>query len=268
LRLIADVGIVGLPNAGKSTLLAALTRARPKVADYPFTTLQPNLGVLDSLAEPVIVLADIPGLIEGAHQGAGLGTDFLRHVQRTRVLIHLLDGSSAHPVADYSQVNAELALFDPGLADKLQVVAVNKMDLPAVAEAWPRWRAELASRGVTALRISALARSGLDELVAAVRAALVRADAQAVPEPEALPVYRLVPDPTEFTVQRDPDGAWRVQGKAVERSAHMTYWEHDEAVRRFQRLLSRLGVERALKDAGAESGDTVRIGDYELEWQD
>jgi len=265
LRLIADTGIVGVPNAGKSTLLAALTNARPKIADYPFTTTEPNLGVA-SLEGGQLILADIPGLIEGAHKGVGLGTDFLRHIRRTRALIHLIDGSTADPIVDFSQINAELALFDPALGDKPQVVAINKMDLPQVRERWPQLEADFGARGVHPLPISALARTGLKELLSAVRDALQQAPPIAVEE--AVPLYRPEPDPSEYTVARDPDGAWRVRGKAVERAAKMTYWEHDEAVRRFQGLLEHLGVEEALRAAGVRVGDTVRIGEYELEWQD
>ena len=265
LRLIADTGIVGVPNAGKSTLLAALTNARPKIADYPFTTTEPNLGVA-SLDGGQLILADIPGLIEGAHKGVGLGTDFLRHIRRTRALIHLIDGSAADPIVDFSQINAELALFDPALGDKPQVVAINKVDLPEVRERWPQLEADFGARGVHPLPISALARTGLKELLSAVRDALQQAPPIAVEE--AVPLYRPEPDPSEYTVARDPDGAWRVSGKAVERAAKMTYWEHDEAVRRFQGLLEHLGVEEALRAAGVRVGDTVRIGEYELEWQD
>ena len=138
LKLIADVGIVGAPNAGKSTLLASTTRARPKIGDYPFTTLEPNLGVAELDDETVLVLADIPGLIEGAHRGIGLGHDFLRHIQRTRVLIHLLDGMAPDPLLDFAQINSELALFDPNLAAKPQIVVLNKIDLPDVQARWTR----------------------------------------------------------------------------------------------------------------------------------
>ena len=163
LKLIADIGIVGVPNAGKSTFLAAVTNARPKIAPYPFTTLEPNLGVAELDDETSLVLADIPGLIEGAHQGVGLGDDFLRHIQRTRVLIHLLDGLAEDPVLDFAQINSELALFDPTLAKKPQVVVFNKMDLPEVQERWPKIAAQLKKRshlpGADApLAISALAR--------------------------------------------------------------------------------------------------------------
>ncbi len=265
LRLIADVGIVGAPNAGKSTLLAALTNARPKIADYPFTTTEPNLGVATLEGNPV-VLADIPGLIEGAHKGSGLGTEFLRHIRRTRVLTHLIDGSAPAPLIDFSQINAELALFDPTLGTKPQVVAVNKMDLPHVRGRWPELQAAFGERGVSPLPISAMAGTGLDELLRAVQDALRQAPPPSVEE--TVPLYRPEPGPSDYTVARDPDGAWRVSGKAIERAAKMTYWEHDEAVRRFQGLLEHLGVEEALRAAGAREGETVRIGEFELEWKD
>jgi GTP-binding protein len=265
LRLIADVGIIGVPNAGKSTLLAALTKARPKIADYPFTTLQPNLGVAELDDEITMVLADVPGLIEGAHQGAGLGSIFLRHIQRTRVLIHLIDGSSVNPLADFSQINAELALFDERLAVKPQVVAINKLDLPEVKDRYPRLEKQFRQLGYKPLPISALARDGLRELMYTAYRLLQEAEPVELVE-EELPVYKPGPAPDEFEVIREPDGSWRVKGVAVERAAEMTYWEYDEAVRRYQGLLARLGVEDALRAAGARSGDTVHIGEYELEW--
>lgn len=266
LRLMADVGIVGVPNAGKSTLLAAVTNARPKIADYPFTTLEPNLGVADLGDGRTLVLADIPGLIEGAHHGVGLGTAFLRHIQRTRALIHLIDGTSKDPLADFSQINSELALFDSRLKDKPQVVAVNKIDLPEVQQRWPELQANFRQRGQSVMAISALARTGVGDLLLAAARAVERAPAATVDK--AVPVYRPEPEATAFEVRRDPDGAWRVAGTGIERAAEMTYWEYDEAVRHLQRLLVRLGVEEALRQAGARSGDTVRIGEYELEWQD
>jgi len=267
LRLIADVGIVGAPNAGKSTLLAALTRAQPKIADYPFTTLAPNLGVAELDGGETMVLADIPGLIEGAHSGAGLGSRFLRHVQRTRVLIHLIDGSAPDPLADFSQVNSELALFDANLSRKKQVVAVNKIDLPEVSRRWKEIERTFREHGFRPLAISAKERTGLDGLLSNIFKLWL---AEKVPEEreELVPVYRPKEEPEAFKVSREPDGGWRVAGKAVERAASMTYWEYDEAVRRFQRVLERLGVDEALRDAGARTGDTVRIGEYELEWQD
>jgi GTP-binding protein len=266
LRLIADIGIIGVPNAGKSTLLAALTNARPKIADYPFTTLQPNLGVARLDDDRDIVLADIPGLLEGAHHGVGLGSTFLRHIQRTRALIHLVDGLSEDPIADFSQVNTELALFDPRLKTRPQVVAINKIDQPQVIARLEGLERRLRELGVRPLRVSALARTGTRELLRTAVQAMLRA----APEPEAeqLPVYRPEEEASSFTLERESGRAWRVSGRALERAAAMTYWEYDEAVRRFQRILARVGVDEALREAGAQPGDAVRIGEHELEWQE
>ncbi len=267
LKLIADVGIVGVPNAGKSSFLAAVTNAKPKIADYPFTTLEPNLGVADLDANTSLVLADIPGLVEGAHRGVGLGDAFLRHIQRTKVLIHLLDGLSPDPVADYAQINSELALFDPELTRKPMIVALNKIDLPEVQERWPQIQRALKEHGVEATAISALRKIGLQPILWQC-AELVK-QAPAVPVREELPVYRPAADPRAFQVIRLPDGSFKVTGEAVERAAAMTYWEYEESVRRFQKLMETLGVDEALRQAGVQNGDTVFIGDqFELEWQE
>lgn len=267
LRLIADVGIIGLPNAGKSTLLAALTNAHPKIGSYPFTTLEPNLGVARLDDDTAIVLADIPGLIEGASQGAGLGHDFLRHIQRTRVVIHVLDGLSKDPLADYSQINSELALYDPGLARKPQVVALNKIDEPEVEARLAGIRRTMKKQNVDLLGISALARTNVRELLE--RAAEKMAQTPPPPEePEQVPVYRPKEDPRDFHVDRTGPGTWRVTGNSIERAAAMTYWEHDGSVRRFQKLMEALGVDAALRKAGIANGDTVAIGEWELDWQD
>ncbi|MEW6718604.1 MAG: GTPase ObgE [Chloroflexota bacterium] len=265
LKLIADIGIVGVPNAGKSTFLAAVTSARPKIAPYPFTTLEPNLGVAELDMETTLVLADIPGLIEGAHQGAGLGHDFLRHIQRTRVLIHLLDGLSANPIADFSQINTELSLFDSHLTQKPQLVAFNKIDLPEVQERWPRVEAALKELGHQPMEVSALAGTNVRKLL--YKAAEMLTALPPEEEVTALPVYRPESDPREFSIERLPEG-WRVKGEAIERAAAMTYWEYDQSVRRFQHILGALGIETALRKAGVQEGDTVFISDYELEWQD
>jgi GTP-binding protein len=267
LRLIADIGLVGSPNAGKSTFLAAVTAARPKIAPYPFTTTEPNLGVAAIAEYETLVLADIPGLIEGAHAGIGLGFAFLRHVQRTRVLIHLVDGASTDPIADFSQINTELALFDPGLARKPQIIAVNKMDLPEARERWENLRLELQTRGYEAFAVSALTRQGTREVLFRAAQLLREIPAPELEEKE-LPVYRAPEDPTAFSIVREADGAWRVTGKRIERAAEMTYWELDEAVARFQRILEALGIHRALVEAGVQQGDMVRIGEHELEWND
>ncbi len=189
LKLIADIGLIGVPNAGKSTLLSVLTNATPKIAAYPFTTLEPNLGVAEIADGRSFVLADIPGLIEGASQGIGLGHDFLRHIQRTRVLIHLLDGLSADPVADYSQINSELALFDPGLGRKPQIVALNKIDQPEVRERLELIQKSMREKKVEIVPISALARTNVHELLLkAVEKLGESTDLEEVPAP--LPVYR------------------------------------------------------------------------------
>lgn len=270
LRLIADIGIIGVPNAGKSTLLASVTNARPKIASYPFTTLEPNLGVAVMDDETSLILADIPGLIEGAHMGIGLGHDFLRHIQRTRVLIHLLDGLSEDPVLDFAQINTELSLFDPDLAVKPQVVALNKMDLPDVQGNYNQVEAKIKQLGgeirvEELFGISAATGSGVRKLL--YRAAQVL---DSLPEPEEtgkIPLYRPESDPNEFTVDRENEG-WRISGISIERAAAMTYWEHYQGIRRFQRILETLGIDQALREAGIQTGDTVYIGDHELEWED
>lgn len=266
LKLIADIGIVGVPNAGKSSLLASVTRAKPKIANYPFTTLEPNLGVAELDDDHTLVLADIPGLIEGAHMGVGLGDSFLRHIQRTRVLIHLLDGLSEDPIADYSQINSELALFDENLGKKSQVVAFTKMDLPDVQERWPEVQAKLKKLGIEdPLAISSAAHRDVETLLW--RAYHLLQEAPEVEVTQELPVYRPAEDPRAFEIKRQSDG-WHVTGVAIERAASMTYWEHEGSVRRFQRLMDTLGVEEALRKAGIDEGDSVFIGDFELEWQD
>ena len=267
LKLIADIGLIGVPNAGKSTLLSALTNAKPKIAPYPFTTLEPNLGVADIDDDTSVVLADIPGLIEGASNGAGLGHDFLRHIQRTRVLIHLLDGLSDDPVADYSQINSELALFDPNLAKKPQIVALNKIDQPEVQERLAEIQKVMKKKKVEFVTISALARTNTRELL--LKAAEKLSEAPALEETEApMHVYRPKEDAKDFHVTREGTHEWRLSGAGIERAASMTYWEHDGSVRRFQKIMEALGVDEALRKAGVQGGDTVAIGDYELDWQE
>src|SRR5579859_1248019 len=197
LKLIADVGIVGVPNAGKSTLLAAISNATPKIAPYPFTTLEPNLGVV-VFDDRDLVVADIPGLVEGAHRGVGLGHSFLRHVQRTRVLIHLLDGAGENPLADFNQINAELALFDEKLGQKSQIVVLNKMDLSEAQERWPEIERELEARGFETFSISAATHLRTRELM---NRALALLDSLPAPEPVVeMPTYTLGADPNAFEV--------------------------------------------------------------------
>lgn len=274
LKLIADIGIVGVPNAGKSTLLSVVTNAKPKIAPYPFTTIEPNLGVAMLDDDNSLVLADIPGLIEGAHMGIGLGHDFLRHIQRTRVLIHLLDGMADDPVSDFAQINTELALFDPQLAQKPQVVVFTKMDLPDVQERWEGISTDLKKYlkreknlniPQSPMAISAVAGTNVRELL--YRAAELLKTAPEVEKVTETPVYRVETDPNEFTIEQTEAG-WVVHGQAIERAAEMTYWEHFQSVRRFQRILEALGIDAALRKAGVQEGDTVIVSGYELEWQD
>jgi GTP-binding protein len=265
LRLIADVGIIGVPNAGKSTLLAAVTNAKPKIADYPFTTIEPNLGVARLDDERELVLADIPGLIEGAHTGTGLGFEFLRHIQRTRVLIHLLDGLADDPLLDFAQINSELALFDTDLANKPQIVAVTKMDLAEVQGRWEEIKRDLKKKGISAINISAATGSNIRSLLNKTYELLQ--STPIVQKEAATPVYHPQTDPRQYEIQRIATG-WRITGASIERAAAMTYWENDDSIRRFQRILKALGIDDALRDAGVKEGEMVSVGDYELEWTD
>ena len=272
LRLIADVGLVGLPNAGKSTLLRALTAATPQVAPYPFTTLEPNLGVLDlSVVDPSderrVTIADMPGLIEGASDGAGLGHAFLRHVARTRVLMHVVDLATADPERDYEVIREELEAHDPALLEKVSLVVGNKIDLP---EARPNERSFAGRRRkehVELVAVSAAQRMGIDDLIRALARLLPDAATLAQPgEPAGVVVHRLESAPDVFSVQQE-NGYYRVIGRRIERLAAQTNFDNEESAERFQRDLARLGVERELVRAGVSPGDTVRIGAVELEWE-
>jgi len=272
LKFIADVGIVGLPNAGKSTLLSVVSAARPKIADYPFTTLVPNLGVVELGPNTSFVLADLPGLIEGAHQGVGLGHQFLRHVERTRLLIHLLDGASPDPLADYETINVELDLYSERLAARPQIVVLNKMDLPDAQALWPLVREALAKRGVKeAMAISAVTHEGVNALMGRVAAVLETLPREELPmeAAEEAALFELPPDEDAISVTREEEtGAWRVRGARVERAARRTNWQLDEAIFRFHLLLESMGVISALEEAGVKVGDTVFVGDVELTWED
>lgn len=266
LKVLADVGLVGLPNAGKSTLLSVISAARPKIADYPFTTLSPNLGVVTAGNYPPYVVADIPGLIEGAHAGRGLGDQFLRHIERTRMLVHLLDGSSPDPLADLETINQELAEYNHRLAARPQFVAFNKIDLPEARERWPQAAAALAARGLPHMAISAVTQENVRELTLRVAEML-----QELPPPEpaeeAVRVHRPLEAPHAFTIEQEDDNTWVITGKEIERIVNMTDFFQEEAVARFQRQLRALGITEALEAANVQEGDTVRIGEVELEWQ-
>ncbi len=269
LRLIADIGLVGLPNAGKSTLLAALTAATPKIAAYPFTTLEPNLGVMDLGPDdgrrPTI--ADVPGLIEGASDGAGLGHAFLRHVERTRILLHIVDGSSRNPRWDHDVIRGELEAHDPALLAKPMLVVFNKMDLAEAREAWPAFEAALRGLGVPVLAISADTGEGLEALRAVMGDLLPDVEGLAEPPgPAGVVIHRLEAAGDGFTIERE-DVAFRVRGKRIERLTTQTDFENEESAQRFQRDLARNGVDAALRKAGIRPGDPVRIGSVELEWE-
>jgi GTP-binding protein len=265
LKLIADVGVIGMPNAGKSTLLSVVSAARPKIAAYPFTTLQPNLGVVQVDGYQSFVMADVPGLIEGASEGIGLGHQFLRHVERTRLLIHLLDGAATDPLADYETINQELAQFSERLAVKPQIVVLNKMDLPDAQAWWPLIQEAMAERGVEAHAISAVSRQGVQTLMQRTFT-LLHTLPLPQPAPEEIALFRPAEQEEAFTIEREED-AWRVRGVRVERVAAMTPFVLPEAVARFQRQLRAMGVVDALDEAGVQPGDTVCIGERELEWQ-
>lgn len=263
LKLIADVGIVGVPNAGKSTLLSVISAARPKIASYPFTTLEPNLGVA-VVGNLELVFADIPGLIEGAHAGVGLGHSFLRHVQRTRILVHMLDGAGEDPFGDFVQINSELALFDANMANKPQLVVLNKMDLPQAQERWPEIEERISGLGYPIMAISAVTHQGVRDLLNRVTQMYI--DLPEETTVEEVPVFRPEEEEQPFRIFKVEEGVYRVTGERIERAVAMTYWEYEEAVLRFQRILRAIGITEALEQAGVEEGDTVIIGDMELEW--
>jgi GTP-binding protein len=266
LKTIAQAALIGEPNAGKSSLLAATSAARPQIGDYPFTTLSPNLGVAEapSDAEQVFVLADVPGLIAGAHTGAGLGHRFLRHVERAPVLVHVVDASREDPLDAYLTVRAELEAYKPELMDKPEIVAANKVDLPGGREGLERLQRELVDRPV--IGTSTVTNEGIHALLDAVASAL----RQLPEEEEASPgvrVYRLETSEDDgFQVDAVAEGLYRVSGKRVERLVSMTDLESEEGTDYLQKQLERLGVFAALEQAGVQVGDTVLVGDWETEW--
>ena len=266
LKLIADVGVAGKPNAGKSTLLSRVSAARPKIADYPFTTLSPNLGVVE-IDTRAFVMADIPGLIEGAHEGAGLGMQFLRHVERTRLLVHLLDGASLDPAADYRAINHELAEYSSALASKPQIVVLNKMDLPDAQVMLELLKEEFAGQVDRLYAISAVTGQGVQELLRALADGLEQLPRETVAE--KLFVFRPHEEreSTRVSISQVAPGEYRLSGEEIERLAAMTDWSNDEGIERFERIMIARGISDALEEAGIQLGDTVLIGDFHLEWQ-
>lgn len=280
LKLLADVGIIGAPNAGKSSLLTAVSAARPKVANYPFTTLEPMLGVVEH-GRDGFVMVDIPGLIEGAHAGVGLGDEFLRHVERTRVLVHVIDGNGPDPIEDYVRIRDELRLFDEELTTKPEVVAFNKLDIPGVDDAFELCKDELAGNTVSVRAISAVGRVGLDELLHDVDEALniVREQAEVVEQSVAqavvtqearngdVPVLRPAPADSRPKIRELGPGRYEVILRSATRFAGMVDLNNWGARVQFYEQLQRLGVIAALERAGIQTGDIYIVGKHEMEWE-
>ncbi len=260
LRLLADCGVIGVPNAGKSTLLSVVTAARPKIADYPFTTLEPQLGVVRVSDEESFFMVDVPGLIEGAHEGAGLGDQFLKHVERTRALVHLLDGAKPldEILHDKETIERELGAWNPKLLEKPTLLVVSKLDLPDAQE---RLR-ELRERFPDVRGISSATREGVQDLVYAIWQTIKDAPMPEVVTPPPAQI-ELVPRDA-FVITRESDGTFVIAGERIERLASMTNFDSDEALARFERALAKMGVEKKLRELGAAEGDTVRIGQYEF----
>lgn len=275
LQMIADVGLVGLPNAGKSTLLAAVSAAKPKIADYPFTTLQPQLGVVTvgGVDGQTFVLADIPGLIEGAAEGVGLGLEFLRHVRRTKLLVHVLDASGGledrDPLVDFATVNAELEAYETDLFAKPMMVALNKIDVSEAQERVPTLTGALSDLGYAVYPISAATGAGVDDLMRAVATRLREIEARAAEEekPQARRRYTLENvDERAWHAERISRHHFAVTGVGIERFTRMTNFENDESIDRFQRVLESSGISEELTRLGIEPGDIVHLADRELTW--
>ncbi|WP_010531116.1 GTPase ObgE [Lentibacillus jeotgali] len=272
LKLLADVGLIGFPSAGKSTLLSVVSAAKPKTAEYHFTTLTPNLGVVDTDDQRSFVIADLPGLIEGAHEGIGLGHQFLRHVERTRVMLHVLDMAGIEgrdPYDDFVKINRELKEYDAKLMERPQIIAANKMDMPGAEENLHEFKRKLEGE-VPVYTISALTREGLRELIYAVADVLDRTprQTQEIDEVDEKVVYRYQKDETPFTITRDSDGIFVLSGARVEKLFKMTDFTKDESVQRFARQLRGMGVDEALRKRGASDGDIIRLNDFEFEFID
>ena len=266
LKTIADAGLIGLPSVGKSSILSVLTAAKPKIAAYHFTTLTPNLGVAEHKGRS-FVLADIPGLIEGAAEGAGLGHDFLRHIERTRVLIHVLDAAGSEgrdPLEDFEKINGELAKFSEALGQLPQVVAANKMDLPEAQEHLARIQPLLEQRGYRVYPVSAATGEGFDALLDGIIELLSKLPPVLVYEEEELELSQTYAP--GFTLRRDDDGAYVLEGGQVQKLLDTTDPNSQESMRRFQQILIKSGMISALREAGAKEGDTIRLGGWDFDF--
>lgn len=268
LKMIADVGLVGFPNAGKSTLLSKVSAAKPKIADYPFTTLVPNLGVVRIDEGASFLLADIPGLIEGAHQGVGLGFDFLRHVERNRMLLHIVDVAGVDgrdPVDDFEKINEELRLYNPRLAERYQVVAANKVDLPQGQQNLERFKEAVEAKGFRVFPISAASGDGVKQLMQYIAAKLDELPAVAPLTVTYKEVIYTAEEEEPFTIRREGD-VYIVEGSWIDKLVRSVNFGVHESLQYFQRSLKSKGVIDALEEMGIDEGDTVRIYDIEFEY--
>ena len=278
LKLMADVGLVGFPSVGKSTLLSITSKAKPKIADYHFTTLAPNLGVVETKDHRSFVMADLPGLIEGASQGVGLGHQFLRHIERTKVIVHVVDMSATDgrdPYEDYKIINQELGEYNMRLLERPQIVVTNKMDIPAAQENLEEFKSKLAADGeeVDIVEISAFTRTNVDNLLYKISDILDSTDPNMLyeldTEEESMEnrvLYKHKPKDETFKITRDDTGAYVVSGPGIERAFLMTDFNRDASVRRFAQQMRSMGVDDALRERGCKNGDTVKIlkGEFEF----
>ena len=274
LKVLADAGLVGFPSVGKSTFLSVVSAAKPKIADYHFTTLVPNLGMVEPADGRAFALADLPGLIEGAHEGIGLGHQFLRHIERTRVIIHVIDMSASEgrdPYEDYITINNELEQYNLRLMERPQVIVANKMDMPDSEENLKLFKEKLNDDSIKVFSVSALTRQGLDDVLYAV-ADLLETTAEfpmdeIVEEGKEVSVlYKHEAEAANFEITRDDDGAYVLSGYTIERLFKMTDFNFDQSVRKFGRQMRGMGVDDALRERGAKDGDTVRLLDFEFDF--
>ena len=269
LKLLADVGLLGFPNVGKSTFLSRTTSATPKIADYHFTTLEPNLGVVKTPYGDSFVIADIPGIIEGASEGIGLGLQFLRHVERTRLLLHVIDVSGSegrNPVEDFNVINEELKQYSEKLANRKQIIVANKIDSMQDEKLYIELENMAKEKGLEIYKISAATGVGIEELLNHVTEVLKTLPREEIVEVVERKLYTLE-DETDFTITRE-DGMYVVDGPAVQKIMRRVNLEDNESMYYFQKCLDELGVNKALKEAGVQEGDTVKVVDWELEWYD
>ncbi|HDU7408679.1 TPA: GTPase ObgE [Listeria monocytogenes] len=275
LKVLADVGLVGFPSVGKSTLLSVVSAARPKIAAYHFTTIVPNLGMVDAGDGRSFVMADLPGLIEGASQGVGLGHQFLRHIERTRVIVHVIDMSGSEgrvPYEDYMAINNELEQYNLRLMERPQIIVANKMDMPDAEENLNEFKIKIAE-DIPVFPISAVTKTGLRELLLAIADKLETTPEFPLneileQEDEDTVLYKYVAEEPDFEISREPDGTFVLSGAKIERLFTMTNFERDASISRFARQLRAMGVDEALRKRGAKDGDIVRLLDYEFEFMD